>query len=441
MTMGGFFVADLVGAAATASLHAWGSAIVAGLLCHVLLHEEGLSLRSSSSIKTLDVGAALLGAGLPILATLESGAEGGAQVRQQFVNAFVELSLETAPMLLVGLALGALLQLFGSRIPNRWFNRGNAFRQAFRGIAVGAPLPLCACGVLPLAESLRKRGAGPGLVVAFLIATPELGPEALTLTVRFFGWPFAIARLVAALLLAYLAGLLFARLVGRGQPEAAGSINVGEEHEGRGTLSRFLAYFDELLLHVAPWTFVGLVAAAFIEVSLSADALAQLADTGLDILVIALVAVPTYVCAASATPLAAVLLAKGISPGAVLVGLLLGPATNIATLAVLKRGYGGKAVIVGVVGILAMSFAMGFGLNAIDLPITMPATLDEVHGHGPFALVTTALLGLALLAQLWRIGVAPWFSILDVGGHDPHHAHDHHHHHHEAAVSATDGGH
>jgi hypothetical protein len=264
-------------------------------------------------------------------------------------------------------------------------------------------------------------------VVAFLVSTPELGPEALTLTVRFFGWSFAIVRLVAALALAAFAGLLFARL-GRtapGQAGAAGRIEVGEQHAGLSPLGRAAAYFDDLLLHVAPWTFVGLVAAALIEISAPPDALAELGRSGWDIPVIALVSVPTYVCAASATPLAAVLLAKGISPGAILVGLLLGPATNIATLAVLRRAYGGRATVLGILGILLACAVMAIAVNATALPLPTRSPTSAAHVHSPGAWIATAALTLALLAQLWRRGVVPWFSILDIGGHAPQHRHEH----------------
>ena len=110
-------------------------------------------------------------------------------------------------MLVLGLVLGAILQVIGARIPSRFFSGGTLFRQAVRGVAVGAPMPLCACGVLPVAESLRKRGAGPALVIGFLIATPELGPETFTLTLRFMGGPYAAARIFAALALALAAGV------------------------------------------------------------------------------------------------------------------------------------------------------------------------------------------------------------------------------------------
>ncbi|HET6583776.1 MAG TPA: permease, partial [Nannocystaceae bacterium] len=409
-------------------------ALVAGFLCHVLLHKPDAEPQRTAVQRLVDLAAAALGVALPLSAAHSHGVGDGGALRDQLTDAWVELVLETAPMLLLGLVLGALLQVVGSRIPGRWLTTGGASRQAVRGIAVGAPLPLCACGVLPIAEGLRARGAGPALVVAFLVSTPELGPEAFTLSVRFLGWPFAIVRIVAALLLAYIAGVAFARFVGARQSpsgaDAGRSSIVGHAH-GRAVRSAWAA-FDELLLHTAPWTVVGLLAAAYIQVVLPPDALAPLAASGVDVLVIAMVAMPMYVCAASTTPMAAVLLAKGVSPGAVLVGMLLGPATNVATVGVLGRAYGGRATALGLLVVLGATCALGFGLNGVGIPVALPPDLEQVHEHGVIAWVAIAVLAAGLGVQLWRGGIGPWLEILDAGhehrhgdGHTHAHGHDH----------------
>ncbi len=419
----GFALADLLHDVLPHALHSWLTAGVAGVLIHILFHDHGEDGPRTLLRRTLDSVAVLAGIALPIVAASSTGRE----VQRSVSDAFLELALETAPMLLLGLGLGALLQLLGSKIPQRFLTSGGALRQAIRGVVVGAPLPLCACGVLPVAESLRKRGAGPALVIAFLVATPELGPETLTLTLRFMGGPYAAVRVVAAVALAVFAGLWFSRLV-RSNPEALAPIEATPPpppSEGVGV--RVLAHFDELLLHVGPWAFVGLWAAAFIQVSLPEGSLAQSTTGGLDIWLVAAVAMPAYVCAASATPVAAVLLLKGISPGAVLVGLLLGPATNIATLGVLKKAYGGRSVLLGTLGIALATIAMGYGVNALEVPITLPEQLDGEHGHGALAWGSAGLLALALGRQLWRWGLGPWLEIL--GGHE-HHGHGHHGHEH-----------
>ncbi|MEM7152363.1 MAG: permease [Myxococcota bacterium] len=443
-TVLGFVLAGVVHQRLHLDLHPWLSAGIAGFLVHVIFHpDHGQTGRRRLWTSALDVLGAAIGVGLPLWAALSTDNHSSV-IRSEISDAFIELMAETAPMLILGLALGAVLQIVGSRIPSRYYSSGGSWTQALRGIAVGAPLPLCACGVLPLAESLRKRGAGPALVMAFLIATPELGPETLTLTVRFLGWPFAILRLVAALGLALLVAVAFARLVDAvpprtQRPHPGETLLAGAAAHGR-TLSRIYGYFDELVLHTAPWTVVGLLAAAFLQVVLGEGSLAGLADSGLDVLVVAAVAMPSYVCAASATPMAAVLVLKGVSPGAVLVGLLLGPATNLATIGVLRRGYGTRAVLLGVCVTLVVSIAMAYAVNLVGVPAYVPEQLQHEHGHGVTSFGAIAILGLVLVAQLWRWGLRPWLEILEGShthdhdhdhGHGHGHSHGHHHHHHD----------
>jgi uncharacterized protein len=344
--------------------------------------------------------------------------------------------------------------VLGSRIPGRYLDSGGPVRQAWRGIRIGASLPLCACGALPLADALRKRGAGAAVVVAFLVSAPELGPETLMLTGGFLGVPFAAVRLGAALLLAFVAALVFGRLAGaRGHVEAdpdadadadaaGGSMVTGAQGQPHVGWSTALAYFDELLLHIGPWALVGLVAAAYVQAVVPAGAFAGLADSGLDLLLVAFLAVPTYVCAASATPLAAVLLLKGLSPGAVLVGLLVGPATSVAALGMLRRGYGWRAMGFGLGAILLLSMGLGALINGLEVPVGGLVELGGAHEPRWVATGATAVLVVMLLRQLWRWGAHPWFEILDAGSHGHGHGHGEHdpdHHGHEHAHGHSHG--
>ncbi|MFO0631313.1 MAG: permease [Nannocystaceae bacterium] len=443
----GFLTAGWVTASVAEALAPVVAALVAGFLCHVLLHPSEHTATRSAGVRTLELVALVAGIALPLGSVHSHDAGGGIHDRLQ--HTWLELALETAPMLLLGLVLGAVLQVIGARAPTRWLRRGTPLRQALRGIAIGAPLPLCACGVLPIAAGLRRRGAPAALLVAFLISTPELGPETLTLGVRFLGWPYALARLGAALALAIVAGLVFAALVERPAVAAVPDGDVLGDRPPGAALRTAWEAFDELLLHTAPWTIVGLLAAAFLEIAVPTEGLAALADTGLDIIVVALVALPTYVCAASATPMAAVLLLKGVSPGAVLVGLLLGPATNVATVAVLGRSYGRRATALGIVAIAIASCVMGVLVNILGVPVSPPRALEQAHSHGWIAWGALALVGAALVRQLWRDGVQSWLDVIDGGAHahlhaqhhgDPmeHDEHDHAQHHDHAHDHAHD---
>ncbi|MBW2463170.1 MAG: permease [Deltaproteobacteria bacterium] len=418
--------------------HPWVSSVVGGLLLHVVAHDW--SPGETRNRRPLgELIAVALGLSLVILPGAHGHAhgEGAISMRDAAGHAFVDLTLDTAPTLLLGLLIGAALQLFGSRIPIGWLTRGSNLRQAIRGAVVGAPLPICACGVLPVAQSLRNRGAGAALVVAFLLATPELGIETFALTVRFLGWEMAFARLFSAVGVAIAAALLVARFATKTseskRDDGAKDAAINDSGAPGPWPQRLLESLDELLGHIGPWTLIGLVTAAYVQAALTADSLTGFTAFGLDVLVVSLVAVPSYVCAASATPLAAVLIAKGLSPGAVLAGLLLGPATNMATVAFLRSHFGGRATAVGLATLIGTVWLIAMGLNAS--PITITPMTEGAHDHGPdwLAWGATAILSLLSLRAILRKGLASWLGAIREGpgdagetGEDEHgHGHGH----------------
>jgi len=424
----------LVGSLPTETFHTlepWIMAAAGGLLLHVIGHDWHGEARPVGWRRWSDLAA--IGAGVTVgfvgMNTPHSPGHGDAMdLRFEILDVLVELTVETAPLLLFGLAVGAVLQTFGSKLPMTWLRAGSPLKQAIRGAVVGAPLPICACGVLPLAQSLKTRGAGPALVVAFLLATPELGVESFFLSVRFLGWPFAVVRLVTAVGVAIAAAMLVSWALGRrGETEA--DVGTIEADSGEGSvIARTIRNFDELLYHVGPFTVVGLVVAAYVQATLPTGAASELARSGLDILVISAVAMPSYVCAASATPLAAVLLAKGFSSGAVLAGLLLGPATNVATIGFLRAAFGTRAAFVTLGGLILGVWVCALAVNAVGLPVTVPANLaTESHAHSWFDIGSTVLLGLMVLRAVWRSGLRGWLASLGeaLGSHDHDHAHAH----------------
>ncbi|MBL8617740.1 MAG: permease [Deltaproteobacteria bacterium] len=409
-------------------------ATLAGVLLHVLAHGAEAPGPRGLRARLIDLGATAAGATVPLL-LLHFGAAGhpahaaghpASPAGLAFGDALLELILESAPSLLLGLGLGALLQAVELKVPPSWF-AGGRLAQALRGALVGAPLPICACGILPVSEGLWRRGAGPALVVAFLLCTPELGIETFALSVHFLGWPFALLRLVGAISLSVLAALTMAWAVSGAA--AAGAPGGPLSGGGGGPLwRRVLFAFDELVLHVSPWVAAGLLLAAYVEAYLPAEQIALVGGTGLDVLLMAVVAVPTYVCASSATPLAAVLWAKGLSPGAALVGLLLGPATNVATIGFLRGAYGKRATGWTLAVMVLFAFFLA-GVANLTLPAVPTLRVEEAdaHAHGGWLEPLTALaLAAMVLRSLWMAGVEGWVAQLGMG-HSHDHSHDHDH--------------
>jgi len=441
-TLLGVALASLLTPTQLATWEPWLTALVGGLLLHIVAHGWPEELRTNSFGRLMDFTAIAAGLALVSIGGHSHAAERGQpDVRHAMGEALIELGLETAPMLLLGLMIAAVLQTQGARIPLDWMQRGGRLSQALRGALMGIPLPVCACGVLPVAHSLKMRGGAAAMVVAFLLGTPELGVETFALTVQFLGWPFAYMRLIGAFVLAVGVGLTVARFAPGG---TAAAHDVGAAQAAadlgpsispaprRGIVGQIAANFDELLYHIGAWTLIGLLAAAYLQAALTDGALAALAQSGLDVVLVSVLAIPSYVCASSATPLAAVLLAKGISPGAVLSGLLLGPATNIATLAWLRKVYGARATLWAVGALLAITWSLAFVGNRVLVDAAAIASARAMpHEHGPIHYASLALLLLLLARAVWRSGLRTWLGSLGetLALEPPQHAHAHPHAH------------
>jgi hypothetical protein len=443
-TLLGVAIANLLTPEQLAAWEPWLTALVSGLLLHIVAHGWPEEMRTNSWGRLMDFTAIAAGLALVAIGGHSHAAERGLpDVRHAMGEALIELGLETAPMLLLGLMVAAVLQTQGARIPLGWMQRGGRLSQATRGALMGIPLPVCACGVLPVAHSLRLRGGAAAMVVAFLLGTPELGFETFALTVQFLGWPFAYMRLAGAFVLAVGVGLIVARFTPSPDPapHAAAETAPIEAAPARGLFAQIGANFDELLYHIGAWTLVGLLAAAYLQAALTDGALQAVARTGLDVVIMSLLAIPSYVCASSATPLAAVLLSKGVSAGAVLSGLLLGPATNIATLAWLRKAYGARATLWAVAGLLAITWTLAFVANHVlaDSVVTVTAHAGA-HEHGPIHYASLAIFVLLLARAVWRNGLRSWLGSLGeaLALEPAHHAHPHAHPH---AHGAADHGH
>ncbi|MBK7643178.1 MAG: SO_0444 family Cu/Zn efflux transporter [Planctomycetes bacterium] len=333
---------------------------------------------------------------------------------------------DMAPFLLVGFLLAGLLHRF---LRTDWLVKkiaGNDFASVCRAALVGAPLPLCSCSVVPVAVEMRKRGASKGATAAFLISTPETGVDSVSVSWALLDPVLTIARPVGAVISALVSGSLVNALVRRGlDRESQGSVHAAaeeagccahgggtpehlEEHEHADTPSGILRYaFVEMLDDLAPSLVLGLVLSAAISVLLPVDLLDPVWRGGLPgMLLMLLLGIPVYVCAAASTPVAASLIHKGFSPGTALVFLLVGPATNLSSLVVLARSLGRRTVLTMLAGLALSALLLGACVDWLYsmLAIEPVARLGE-HAHGlPAALSNgCALLFLALLcASLLR---------------------------------------
>ncbi|MEN6426680.1 MAG: permease, partial [Phycisphaerales bacterium] len=286
----------------------------------------------------------------------------------------------------------------------------------FKASLFGVPLPLCSCGVIPVAMSLSKQGASKGATVAFLLSTPQTGVDSILVTYSLLGPVFAIFRPLAALATGFIGGVLV-NVFGAG-PEAAGRRLEagGQTTEGGGRqadpvvplgkriVGGLKHGFVTLPRNIGKPLLIGLAVAGVISALVPDDFFADRLGKGLPaMLVMMVIGIPIYVCASASVPVAAAMILKGLSPGAALVFLMTGPATNAAGLATIWNALGRRTAILYLATVAACSLLGGLLLDAIVRSVDIHVG-THVHNMGPglvqhvSAVILLAILGYAFFA-------------------------------------------
>lgn len=346
-----------------------------------------------------------------------------------------------SPYLLLGFLLAGLMHAF---VPGKFYTKflsRKSFRSVLNAALLGIPLPLCSCGVIPTAMSLRKEGASKGAVVSFLIATPQTGVDSIIATFSLMGLPFAIVRPMAALFTAIFGGVI----VDKAEPEKKccchSEEKKTEEHsccchskkeeaehvchchseekkaeDGCHSRKSFFTKIKEALTYayvdmmedIGKWLLIGLVVAAAITVLVPTEYFAVFqGNTLASMLLVLCIAMPMYLCATGSIPIAVALMMKGLTPGAALVMLMAGPACNFASMLLIRRSLGLRTMLVYILSIVLGAVAFG---NLIDLlqfsgMVDFLYQLKEVHSchdehAGVFSWICTGLLLLLLVNAL-----------------------------------------
>ncbi len=396
--------------------------------------------------------------------------EGILGVGTDFFDFLVQSFLLLAPMLLLGLFLGGLIHVFISRHAIlRWF-RHDTLKSVTAAAAVGVPVPLCSCSVVPVVAEMRTKGASRSSCMSLLITAPETGADSILVTHAFFGPVAAVVRPLISFVTAVVAGLLSIRLARDDheqgapgavhgcccQPGSAGSdvhrplipgldscyvspvqmwragidwAKGAVPAMGRGDSTGPVAVetmaanrlpdFRTIVAHIFRYGFVeiaddilfallvGIVLGAVLYVAIPADLMAGEYTVWLSYPVMLLVGVPLYICASASTPIAAALVAKGVSPGAALVFLMTGPATNTGTIAVIMQRFGLRFASIYVGSVVGVTVVFGVLVDILVIATGYPVivtlqasgvpTIQVLQWAGAFAL-------LALIVWRFRAG-------------------------------------
>lgn len=308
------------------------------------------------------------------------------------------LLLESSVYVLFGLLVSGLLRVFlNPASVSRHFGQGR-FISVFKAALLGIPIPLCSCGVLPAAVSLKKQGANKGATTAFLISTPESGVDSIAITYALLDPIMTVARPIIAFAMATAAGLaenifhstdsdsseapdLVCPVDGCCDGKSCSPEAHQRHHTSGEKVKAGLSFaFTEVWSDMAPWFLVGLLLAGLITVAIPGEMISRHLGGGLPSMLIMLaVGIPLYICATASTPIAAALIVKGISPGAALVFLMAGPATNITSLTVLVGILGKRATAI-YLATIALS-AVLFGLALDQFYLTFGFSAQAVVGQ------------------------------------------------------------
>lgn len=292
-----------------------------------------------------------------------------------FVQNLWAVLLELSPWLLVGAAVSGLIHV---ALPHDFVRRHLSGRGSItKAVALGVPLPLCSCGVIPAGLGLKRDGASDAASVGFLISTPQTGVDSILVSAAFLGWPFALFKVGAAAITGVVGGGLTEHFGGERKPFT----NEGSEHVDH-TLTGWRAAVDhgeDLIRSIWGWLVFGVAISAAISTWVSTDGLMSLTEWGpvLTMLLMLVISLPLYVCATASVPIAASLVAGGMPTGAALVFLMAGPATNVATIGAIYRGFGIRILGLYLGTIIGGSLGLGLLYDA-----WLPTTVTAMAEHG-----------------------------------------------------------
>lgn len=324
-----------------------------------------------------------------------------------YLSALWELTLEMSPYLLLGFLFAGILYVYFPREKITKYLGKNNFKSTLNAALIGIPLPLCSCGVIPTGISFFKNGASKGSSVSFLISTPQTGVDSILATYALLGLPLAIIRPIIALVTGVIGGLVTNSVEKHeiaNTPKMPESPNTLPKQEHR--LKTVFHYaFIEFLQDISKWLIIGLLLAALMAVLIPDDFFTNyLANEYLSMIIVLAASIPLYVCATGSVPIAAVLLMKGLSPGAAIVFLMAGPATNAATMTVIGKVMGKRTLFYYMASIIGGALFFGTLVNELLPREWFTDHMVHIHdGHGShliphwLAVVSSILLILLLI--------------------------------------------
>ena len=303
----------------------------------------------------------------------------------EFLNAFLrhfwQTSLVLAPALALGLLIAGLLHVFVKKEKILSHLGKPGFVSCLKATLAGIPIPLCSCGVIPAALGLRRDGASRGAATSFFISTPQTGVDSISVTWALLGFPITLAKVITALIAGVVGGTMVDATDRSGLPENIAPECILTEQGSR--LSRIWRYsFNTIFRDIYGSLLFGITVSALIMLFIKPGQLADvdLLQGPLGLFAALAIGIPMYVCSVASVPIAAGLIHAGFPVGSALVFLVAGPATNVATISVIRKSFGNRVFIIYLLTVVVTSLGAGLILN--NLQVSLPEILDHSGENG-----------------------------------------------------------
>ena len=308
---------------------------------------------------------------------------------------------QLAPWLLLGMLLSGLLHVL---LPAGFVRRKfHGLSGVIKAVLLGVPLPLCSCGVVPAGIGLKNQGASDGASVGFLISTPQTGIDSILVSASFFGWPFAIFKMVTAAITGVAGGVIADKV----QSEQVKPDVPHHDHHDDSDQAAWLRVWNhgvEIVRSIWGWLLIGIIISAAIQVLIPQSVFTTIGQWGLvpAMILVLVVSTPLYVCATASVPIAAALVASGLPPAAALVFLMAGPATNITTIGAIYGRFGWKTVCVYLVTIILGSMIFAWLFDWL-LTATVAGVGSHAHDHNNWwSILSAVILTLMIASFAWN---------------------------------------
>jgi len=265
------------------------------------------------------------------------------------------------PALLFGILISAAVRVLN---PPQWFSSAfgdNRVRSQLLAGLAGAPLMLCSCCAAPVFSGMYERSSRLGPSLAVLLAAPSLNPAALILTFMLFDYRIGVVRVLMALLVVFLSGILIERFVRVARIDCATNI----DDNAPPLLARFLRSCLQVAIRTVPLIAVGVLVSMAIALWLPLSSFASSGGQLIAIIAVSLIALPLAMPTFFEIPLALILLSAGASPGVAVALMIAGPAVNLPSLFTIARSTNWRVAACLALAVFVLAVAGGVLVNGI----------------------------------------------------------------------------